>query len=71
MNTKEKEELIKSFIEGPLKEYLTGEISFGKFKERINEVCGTDFSYGDIYPSYLFNATLTYPHEEFIQDLKK
>jgi hypothetical protein len=56
----EREQLIKDFIDGPLKLYLTGDISFGKFKELTNEVCGTNFSYGDLYPSYLFNAQLSY-----------
>jgi len=56
----EKEKLIKDFIDGPLQRYLTGEISFGKFKEEINETCGTNFIYSDLYPSYLFNASITY-----------
>lgn len=56
------EELIKIFINGPLQKYLTGDISFGKFIELINEQCGTNFKYSDLYPSYLFNATLKYPH---------
>jgi hypothetical protein len=55
MNNEEKKELILRFINGPLKEYLDGEISFSRFKELINEACGTDFSYSEIYPSYLFN----------------
>ena len=54
----DKEELIKTFINGPLQKYLTGDISFGKFIEVINEECGTNFKYSDLYPSYLFNATL-------------
>ena len=58
------EKLIKDFIDGPLKEYLTGDISYGKFKERINEVCGTNFSYSDLYPSYLFNARLSYEESD-------
>jgi len=52
------EELIKKFINGPLQRYLTGDISFGKFIELINEECGTNFRYSDLYPSYLFNQTL-------------
>ncbi len=56
----EREQLIKDFIDGPLKRYLEGDISFGKFKELTNEVCGTNFSYSDLYPSYLFNAQLSY-----------
>lgn len=56
-----KEELIKIFIDGPLKEYLTGDISYGRMIELINEKCGTNFKYSDLYPSYLFNATLKYP----------
>ena len=56
----DKEKLIKDFIDGPLQRYLTGEISFGKFKEEINETCGTNFIYSDLYPSYLFNASITY-----------
>ena len=52
------EELIKKFINGPLQKYLTGDISFGKFIELINEECGTNFRYSDLYPSYLFNQTL-------------
>jgi len=57
---REKEELILAFINGPLKNYLTGQISYGKFREEINEICGTKFSYSDIYPCYLFNAELHY-----------
>jgi len=53
-----KEQLIKTFINGPLQKYLTGDISFGKMIELINEECGTNFKYSDLYPSYLFNATL-------------
>jgi hypothetical protein len=60
MNEREREDLILSFINGPLREYLAGDISFGRFKELINETCGTSFSYSDLYPSYLFNATLKY-----------
>ncbi len=60
MTNKQKQKLILDFINGPLQEYLQGDISFGKFKERINEVCGTQFCYSDIYPSYLFNAKLAY-----------
>jgi hypothetical protein len=56
-----KEELIKIFIDGPLKEYLTGDISYGRMIELINEKCGTNFKYSNLYPSYLFNATLKYP----------
>lgn len=55
------EELIKIFLNGPLQKYLTGDISFAKFIELINEECGTNFKYSDLYPSYLFNATLKYP----------
>lgn len=54
------EELIKKFIDGPLQRYLTGDISFGKMIELINEECGTNFKYSDLYPSYLFNAKLEY-----------
>ena len=61
MNKKEKKQLILDFINGPLREYLDGgQISFGKFKEKINETCGTDFAYSELYPSYLFNAQLIY-----------
>jgi hypothetical protein len=63
------EKLIKDFIDGPLQRYLTGDISFGKFKEEINEVCGTNFIYSDLYPSYLFNAMIHYPHNEYLEDL--
>lgn len=63
MTSKQKQKLILDFINGPLREYLEGEISFGRFKEKINEVCGTEFSYSDIYPSYLFNAKLSYEDE--------
>jgi hypothetical protein len=52
------EELIKKFINGPLQRYLTGDISYGKYIELINEECGTNFRYSDLYPSYLFNQTL-------------
>lgn len=63
MTSKQKQKLILDFMNGPLREYLEGEISFGRFKEKINEVCGTEFSYSDIYPSYLFNAKLSYEDE--------
>jgi hypothetical protein len=67
----DKEQLILSFIDGPLQRYLTGDISYGKFVERINEVCGTDFRYSDLYPSYLFNARLTHleAHKLMLDDL--
>jgi hypothetical protein len=66
MTQEEKQELILTFINGPLKEYLTGDVSYGRFKELINETCGTNFKYSDIYPSYLFNAGLNlyYMNEE-------
>jgi hypothetical protein len=54
------EKLIKDFIDGPLQRYLTGDISYGRYIELINETCGTDFRYSDMYPHYLFNAQLTY-----------
>lgn len=63
MDSNEKEELILAFINGPLKDYLTSGISYGKFKEEINRVCGTKFSYAQLYPSYLFNAELKYPED--------
>lgn len=66
MQPNERERLILDFISGPLEEYLKGDISFGKFKERINEVCGTNFCYSDLYPSYLFNAVLKY-EEDILQ----
>ena len=62
MTQDQKQELILTFINGPLKEYLTGDISYGRFKEMINETCGTKFKYSDIYPSYLFNAGLSLYH---------
>jgi hypothetical protein len=66
----DKEELIKIFINGPLQKYLTGDISFGKMIELINEECGTNFKYSDLYPSYLFNASISYPDdlENYIKD---
>lgn len=64
MTQDQKQELILTFINGPLKEYLTGDISYGRFKELINETCGTNFKYSDIYPSYLFNAGLKLYHME-------
>ena len=66
MSNEEKKKLILDFINGPLREYLQDQISFGRFKERINETCGTDFRYSELYPSYLFNGVLTYPEEESI-----
>ena len=65
------EKLIKNFIDGPLQRYLTGDISFGKFKEEINETCGTNFIYSDLYPSYLFNARLSYEEADkmLLEDL--
>jgi len=62
MTQDQKQELILTFINGPLKEYLTSDISYGRFKEMINETCGTNFKYSDIYPSYLFNAGLSLYH---------
>ena len=47
MDTKEKKKLILDFINAPLRQLLTNKISFGRFKELINEVCGTDFIYSD------------------------
>ena len=64
MNKEEKKKLIVDFINGPLKRYLTDEVSFGKFKELINEQFDTDFCYADLYPSYLFNGKIHYPDEE-------
>lgn len=62
MDTEQKKKLILDFINGPLRLYLLeGEISFGKFKELVNEQLGTDFIYSDLYPSYLFNASISYP----------
>lgn len=68
LNIEERKKLIIDFINGPLHQYLNDQISFGKFKERINEVCGTDFVYSDLYPSYLFNARISYPDEELKLD---
>jgi hypothetical protein len=62
MTQEEKQELIITFINGPLKEYLTEDISYGRFKELINETCGTNFKYSDIYPSPIFNAGLKLYH---------
>jgi hypothetical protein len=64
MTQEEKQELILTFMNGPLKEYLVGDISYGRFKELINESCGTNFKYSDIYPSYLFNAGLNLYHRD-------
>jgi hypothetical protein len=61
MTKSEKKKLIKDFIDGPLQRYLTGETSYGKFKEEINEQFDLDFKYSDLYPSFLFNAELYYP----------
>ena len=66
MNKEQKKQLILEFINGPLQRYLTGDISFGKFKEVINETFEVDFSYSDLYPSYLFNAEIEYP-QDFIE----
>ncbi len=73
MENEQKKQLILDFINGPLKEYFEGQISFGRFKERINETLGTNFSYSDLYPSYLFNAQLTYEEEyrNFKDDMEK
>ena len=72
MNNEEKKKLIVDFINGPLKRYLFDEVSFGRFKELINEQFGTDFCYSDLYPSFLFNARIKYDNyeEEFISDLQ-
>ena len=64
MSNEEKKKLILDFINGPLKRYLTDEVSFGRFKELINQEFDTDFCYADLYPSYLFNAQIHYPDEE-------
>ncbi len=66
MNKEQKKQLILEFINGPLQRYLTGDISFGKFKELINETFEVDFSYSDLYPIYLFNAEIKYP-QDFIE----
>jgi hypothetical protein len=65
------EKLIKDFIDGPLQRYLTGDISYGKFKEEINKTCDTNFIYSDLYPSYLFNARLSYEEADrlLLEDL--
>lgn len=63
MNKEQKKQLILEFINGPLQRYLTGDISFGKFKEVINETFEVDFCYSELYPSYLFNAQITYPED--------
>ena len=68
MNSSEKKQLILDFINGPLQEYLTEGISFGKFKERINETCQTNFNYSELYPSYLFNAVLAYEEDQLDWD---
>ena len=67
----DKEKMLKDFIEGPLQKYLAGNISFGKFVELINETCGTDFRYADLYPSYLFNAQINYEEADrlLLEDL--
>lgn len=70
MNNHEKKELIVKFINGPLQEYLLGDISFGRFKELINETCGTDFSYSELYPSYLFNLDVIQSQETTVVDAK-
>lgn len=64
MSSEEKKKIILDFINGPLYDYLHGDISFGRFKELINEKCGTDFTYSELYPSYLFNAQISYPTEK-------
>lgn len=69
MNNDEKKELIVKFINGPLQEYLLGEISFSKFKELINETCGTDFIYSDLYPSYLFNIDVVQNQQTTLVDV--
>ena len=66
---KHTQEIILKFINVPLQSYLTGDISFGKFKELINETCGTNFIYSDLYPNYLFNAMIHYPRNEYLEDL--
>jgi hypothetical protein len=63
MTNEEKKTLILQFMEGPLRKYLTGDISFGRFQELINETFGIDFRYSDLYPSYLFNAKLVYEYD--------
>lgn len=70
MNNDEKKELIIKFINGPLQEYLLGDISFSRFKELINETCGTDFIYSELYPSYLFNLDVVQSQETTIVDAK-
>lgn len=60
MTKEEKKQLIIDFIQGPLKDYLTTNISFGRFKEKINEQFDVDLIYSDLYPSYLFNGKITY-----------
>lgn len=64
MENQDKKKLILDFINGPLRTYLQGEVSFGRFKELINEQFYTDFHYAELYPSYLFNAQISYPAED-------
>lgn len=52
---------------GPLHAYLDPNgagSSFSKFKEMVNETCGTEFSYGELYAStfagWFFNAQLNW-----------
>lgn len=62
------EEAIKKFINGPLRKYLTEEMSFSRFIELINEQCETNYKYYNLYPSYLFNAKIQYPEEPDVDE---
>lgn len=64
MKKNEKKQLILDLLNGPLRRYLSGESTFGKFKDEINLEFNLDFKYSDLYPSYLFNAELYYPSED-------
>lgn len=53
--------IIKDFIEGPLRALLVGGASFSRFVELLNETHGVGARYSDLYPSWLFNARVSYP----------
>jgi hypothetical protein len=56
--------IIKAFVDGPLKSMLVEGVSFSRFVELVNEKFGTSVRYPDLYPSWLFNARVTWDDEE-------
>lgn len=52
--------IVKSFMEGPLRAYLVEGVTFSRFVEMTNAAFGTKIKYRDLYPTWLFNARATW-----------